>query len=280
VSSENQGSHAAPPPIYLVSGGVGASGEQLVHTVLAQFPDYQVPVITFGNVRRVEQLEKIVAQAKTAGGLVVHTFVDGQLRQTLATLAQDQEVTAIDLMGELLSRLANLLGCEPAGKPGLYRQLRRDYFDRVSAIEFTMAHDDGKNAPGWSQADIILTGVSRTGKTPLSIYLSVLGWKVANVPLILELPTPPELLQLDPHRVIGLTIDPDQLLMLREQRFRRMGSLRPTNYIDPEKIREEVQAADRFFRQHRFTVIDVSDKPIESSADEIIRIISGQPSPT
>ncbi len=265
-----------PPPIYIISGGAGASGEQLVHTVLAQFPDSRVPVITLGNIREIEQLEKIVARAQESGGILVHTLVDTRLREALVRLAAHAQVVAIDLMGELLTRLTDLVGCAPAGRPGLYRQLHRDYFERVAAIEFTMAHDDGKSPQGWPQADIVLTGVSRTGKTPLSIYLSVLGWKVANVPLILELPTPPELQQVDPRRAVGLTIDPDQLLMLREQRVSRMGARRPTVYVDPEKVREEIQMAQRFFRQRGFSVIDVTDKPIESSADEVIRIITRQ----
>ncbi len=272
----NEEKQASAPPIYIVSGGAGTSGEQLVHTVLAQFPENRVPVMTIGNVRQIEQLEKVVAQAHESGGTIVHTLVDVRLREVLVRLAREQQVTAIDLMGELLARLTDLLGCEPAGRPGLYRLLRRDYFDRVAAIEFTMAHDDGQNPQGWTQADIVLTGVSRTGKTPLSIYLSVLGWKVANVPLIVELPTPPELFTVDARRVVGLTIDPDQLLMLREQRFSRMGSLRPSTYIDPEKIREEIQAARRLFRERGFAMIDVTDRPIESSADEVIQVITRQ----
>ncbi|HSD85384.1 MAG TPA: pyruvate, water dikinase regulatory protein, partial [Anaerolineae bacterium] len=250
-----------PPPIYIVSGGVGASGEQLVQTVLAQFPDSHVPVITVGNVRQVTQIKRVVAQAKQAGGTLAHTLVDDRLRRTLIDLAHEEEVVAIDLMGPLLSRLESVLQRNALAQPGLYRQFHRAYFERVSAIEFTMAHDDGQHRAGWPQADIVLVGVSRAGKTPLSMYLAVLGWKVANVPLVPEVPPPPELFKVDRHHVIALTIRPDQLLVFREQRYARLGVSAPIDYVAPRRIAEEVQAALKVFRRGHFAVIDVTDKP-------------------
>ena len=264
---------ATPPPIYVVSGGVGASGEQLVQTVLAQFPDHNVPVITVGNVRQLTQIKRVVAQAQQSGGTIAHTLVDERLRRTLIDLARAENVVALDLAGPLLSRLETVLKRKAVGQPGLYRQFHRAYFERVSAIEFTMAHDDGQHPAGWPQADIVLTGVSRAGKTPLSMYLAVLGWKVVNIPLVPEVPPPPELFKLDRQRVIGLTIRPDQLIVFREQRYNRLGVPVPIDYIHPRRIGEEVQAALKVFRRGRFAVIDVTDKPIETSADEIIKLI-------
>ena len=264
------------PPIYLVSGSTGASGEQLVHTVLAQFPECQVPVITLPRVRHEEQTEDVVAKAKSTGGTIVHTMVDARLRRTLTQLAQEQDVVCIDLMGDLLSRLSGVLEQEPIGRPGLYRQLHHTYFERVAAIEFAMAHDDGKNRDGWPQAEIVLTGVSRVGKTPLSMYLSVLSWKVANIPLVMSIPAPSELFQLDHRRVIGLTMDPGQLVIHRQQRQSRLGAPGPSAYTDPAAIYEELEAAQRVFQQGRFTVVDVTDKPIETSADEIIERVTRQ----
>lgn len=263
-----------PPPIYIVSGGTGASGDQLVHTVLAQFPESDVQVITLGHVRHLEQVEDVVVQAAATGGTIVHTMVDARLRRALTRLAQEWNVAAIDLMGALLSRFTDVLGQEPVGHPGLYRQLHQAYFERVAAIDFAMAHDDGKNPEGWPQADIMLVGVSRVGKTPLSMYLSVLGWKVANVPLVMGLPPPPELFQLDRRRVIGLNIEPAQLLVHRQQRQRRLGAPGPSAYTDPAAIYEEVEAARQVFRRGGFSIIDVTDKPIETSADEIIERIT------
>lgn len=267
------------PPIYILSGGVGASGDQLVHTVLAQFPTSKVPVIMEANLRYTAQVERVVQQAATSGGTIVHTLVDSNLRDFTIQLCREKGVCAIDLMGELLEQLAAVLGQEPLEQPGLYRKLHKDYFERVSAIEYTMAHDDGKNPPGWEQADIVLVGVSRTGKTPLSMYLSVLGWKVANVPLVPELGVPAALYHLKRDGVIGLTVEPGQLLIHRQHRQRRLGAAGSSNYIDPDHVYQEVQAAIEIFRQMKIAVIDVTDKPIESSADEIIRIVTGRRPP-
>lgn len=265
-----------PPPVYIVSGGVGASGEQLVQTVLAQFPDNNVPVITVGNVRHLTQIKRVVAQAKQSGGTIAHTLVDERLRRTLIDLARAEDVVALDLMGPLLSRLETVLKRQSRGQPGLYRQFHRAYYERVSAIEFTMAHDDGQRSVGWPQADIVLVGVSRSGKTPLSMYLAVLGWKVANIPLVPEVPPPPDLFKLDRQHVIGLTIRPDQLIVFREQRYSRLGVPIPLDYIDPRRIGAEVQAALKIFRRGHFAVIDVTDKPIETTADEIIKLIESR----
>jgi regulator of PEP synthase PpsR (kinase-PPPase family) len=263
----------APAPIYVVSGGVGASGEQLVQTVLAQFPAHAAPVIVRANVRQVEQVERLVSEAEQTSATIVHTLVDARLRQALMELARRRGVVAIDLMGPLLSRLATVLGCEPLGQPGLYRQLHRPYFERVAAIEYTLAHDDGQHPEGWPAAEVILLGVSRTGKTPLSVYLSVLGWKVANCPILPDVPVPPALSQLDSGRVVGLTIDPDQLVMFRRQRFSRLGAPGSSAYVDPDAIRAEIEGALRFFRQQGFYVIDVTDKTIEASADDVLKRI-------
>ena len=276
MTSSRKRRATTPPPIYVVSGGVGASGEQLVQTVLAQFPDNNVPVITVGNVRQATQIKRVIAQAKQAGGIIAHTLVDDHLRRTLIDLAHDEDVAAIDLMGPLLLRLESVLKRKALGQPGLYRQFHRAYFERVSAIEFTMTHDDGQQCAGWPQADMVLVGVSRSGKTPLSMYLAVLGWKVANVPLVPEVPPPPELFKLDRQRVIGLTIRPDLLIVFREQRYARLGLSAPIDYINPRRIGAEVQAALQVFRRGRFAVIDVTDKPIETSADEIIKLIESR----
>lgn len=261
-------------PIYIVSGGTGASAQHLVDTVLVQFPGSHVQVITIIPVRQIEQIEDVVDRAANSGGTIVHTLVDFQLRDSLVRLSQKRNVVSIDLMGTLLSRLSEILGKEPLGRPGLYRQLHQDYFERVAAIEFTMAHDDGMNPDGWSMSEIILVGVSRAGKTPLSIYLSVLGWKVANLPVILGLPVQKELFQLDPRRIIGLDIDPGRLLIHRRQRLKRMGELEPSDYIDQDKINEELEAARLVFKQVGASVINVTDKPIESSANEVIELIT------
>lgn len=272
TSDSHQPEHL--PPIYIVSGGMGASGEHLIQTALVQFPGLKVPVITVPHVRRVDQVEDVIQQAILTQGVIVHTLVDDRLRDILIHKAKEQSVVTIDLMGPLLTHLTQELGQAPIVHPGLYRQLNEAYFRRVEAMEFAIAHDDGKRPHDWPLADMVLTGVSRVGKTPLSMYLSVQGWKVANIPLISELPPPPALFQLEPGRVIGLYLDPGQLLFHRQQRQRRLGALGPTAYTDPAQIYEEVEAARQVFRRGGFPIVDVTDKPIETSAEEVSELIA------
>ncbi len=266
-------------PIYIVSGGVGASGEQLVNTVLAQFPNARVTVNVVGNARQREQIERVVTDAKKSNGLIVHTLVETRLREQIVNRAQAENIVAIDLMGDLLAELASITGETPLQQPGLYRQMHQTQFQRVEAIQYTLDHDDGRNPQDWQYADILLAGVSRTGKTPLSVYLSVLGWKVANYPIVPELSVPQELFAINRDRVIGLTISLDQLVMLREHRFSQMRASRSASYVDPEKIEEELRTAQKIFQRGGFTVIDVTDQPIETSANEVIKHITRKQGP-
>lgn len=259
------------PTILIVSGGVGASGEQLVFTALAQFPPDCVRVSTIGNVRRSEQVTETLQRAQQTGALVVYTLVDLNLQQLLITEATRLGVQAVDVMGPILTWVSQKTLQQPAGHPGLYRQLNRDYFDRVAAIDFTMRHDDGKNPAGWSEAEAVLVGVSRVGKTPLSIYLAVLGWKVANYPFVPQISIPEALYALDSRRVFGLTIEPGQLLQYRTQRQRQLGVMGDSAYMNPKAVYEEVQTSLAAFKKSRFTIVDMTDKTIEMGADEIIR---------
>ncbi len=265
------GEEKQPLRIFVVSGGVGASGEQVLNTVLAQFPDSRVEVKTIGNVREAAQIDDVVELAKSANGIIVFTLVDSELGKHLEVHAKKQGVPSVDLVGPLQEILSERLGVSPLCRPGAFRQLHREYFDRVSAIEYAMAHDDGCQQETWHQADLLLLGVSRTGKTPLSIYLSVLGWKVANFPLVPELPVPDSLFRLEKTRVIGLTIMPDRLLAFRRHRSSLLGVGGATPYVDPLQITKEVEFAESLFRRGGFGIIDVTDKPVEASANELIR---------
>ena len=264
----------AMPAIHVISGSTGASGAQLVQTALAQFPDANLPVEIHGGVRTLEQIQPIVLRAAASGGFIAHTLVDAPLRRALVREARRHHIAAIDLMGPLLIRLRKMLDRQPLGQPGLYRQLQREYFERVGAIEYTVAHDDGLRPDGWRNADLVLVGVSRTGKTPLSMYLAVLGWKVANVPLVLDLPVPEALFALDARRVFGLSIRLDRLLSLRKQRLEQMHLPADSGYVDLERMEEELHFAAKLCHQHGYRTIDVSDRPIESTADEIIRLMA------
>ena len=266
-----------PPPIYVVSGGVGASGEQLVQTVLAQFPDHNVPVITVGNVRQVTQIKRVVAQAKQSGGTIAHTLVDDRLRRMLIDLAREEDVVAIDLMGPLLSRLETVLKRKALGQPGLYRQFHRAYYERVSAIEFTMAHDDGQHPRRLAAGRYRVGGRLARGQDAAQHVSGRAGLESRqHSRWCRKCLRRRNCSNWIADRVIGLTIRPDQLIVFREQRYHQLGVPVPMDYIDPRRIGEEVQAALSVFRRGRFAVIDVTDKPIETSADEIIKLIESR----
>ena len=261
-------------PVYVVSGGAGASGEQLVRTVLAQFLDHEVEMEIIPRVRSREKITEITAQAAQADALVVHTMVNDELRQALSEQLARSSIPAVDLMGELVSHFSQMFGQPPSGIPGLYRRLHQSYFERVEAIDYSLEHDDGVDPQGWPLADVLLIGPSRTGKTPISMYLAVTGWKVANYPIVPGFRLAQELDQMNPAKVIGLTIDPVRLAAHRTQRQKRLGTLvRDSEYTDLEKIYEELDSAEKFYRQAGFRRVDVTDKPIEACADEILRLI-------
>jgi len=260
--------------VYVVSGGVGSSGEQVVRTVLAQFPNQDVALEVIPRVRSREKIQEITTQAAQQQALVVHTMVNNQLRQELTAILSEQGIPAVDLMGELVEQFSRMFNQQPSGIPGLYRQLHRSYFERVEAIDYSLEHDDGIDPSGWRLADVLLIGPSRTGKTPISMYLAVTGWKAANYPIVPGFNLPPELEQINPARVIGLTIDPVRLESHRTQRQRRLGTLtRDSDYTDLNKIYQELESAERFYRLSGYRQLDVTDKPIETCADEVLRLI-------
>lgn len=266
----------SPSPVYIVSGGSGASGTQVAETALAQFPTLRVPLIIRNNVRSLVQVKMAVKEAKADGGTVVHTLVDGSLREALIRLGDKHGVVTIDLMGPLLEQVAARTGAKPLEQPGLYRKLRKDYFDRVEAIDFAVSHDDGGRPEDLSSADIVIVGVSRCGKTPLSMYLAVHGWKVANIPIIKDIPLPDELFRMDRRRVIGLSIEHRHLVEYRRRREEHMGRVGATAYSSPSAVLEELEVARRIYGEGGFSVVEVTDRPIEIIAAEILQVITSK----
>lgn len=258
------------PTIFVVSGGAGTSGNQLVRTALAQFPTADVSVTIVPQVRQTEQLAQVIAAAAAVDGIVVHTLVDETLRRELVHLAKANQVVEIDLVGTLLNQLVGSLGQKPLEQPGLYRKMCEQDLKRIEAIEFAVDHDDGKRAHELSRAEIVLTGVSRVGKTPLSMYLSTMGWKVANVPLVKGVNPPSTLFEIDSRRVVGLMIEAGQLVAYRRQRGHHLGIAESSTYTAPTELVDELEFAREVFRRGRFAVVDTTDKPIEESASEII----------
>jgi len=261
-------------PLYILSGGVGASGEQITRTVLAQFPKAEVEIEIFPKVFTKRRVEQILRRAVEKGAIVAHTFVDPKLRRFTRRSAEEMELVAVDLVDSLIQTLADKLDQEPVGTPGLYRRLYRSYFERIDAMDYAFAHDDGQKPHEWNQAEIVLLGASRVGKTPLSLYLSVMGWRVANVPLISGVDPHDHLFKLDEPKLVGLTIAPVELIEHRKHRQSRLGvSDESAEYVDPVKVYEEIEAIEKLLKRHRIPIIDVSGKPIETSADQIVRVV-------
>lgn len=263
-------------PIYVVSGGKGLAGNNMVNSLLIQYPNNNVPVIIVPDMVEEKQLRELVVKAKNEEALITHTMVNRQLRDFLNKTCEEQGVRHIDFMGELANYLDEKLHIPSLQAPGLYREINQQYFDRIEAIEFTLRHDDGMQAEKLHKAEIILTGVSRSGKTPLSVYLAMYGWKVANIPLVYGIAPPKELFEVDPLRVFGLSITPGQLISHRIKRLKSINNTENTDYVDERMVMQEIRNANFIFEKGGFTVINISSKPVETSANEIINTLANR----
>jgi regulator of PEP synthase PpsR (kinase-PPPase family) len=216
---------------------------------------------------------EILDEVENTGGFIVHTLVTEELRAIALKEGRMRNVATIDLMGPLLARLSELLATPPRAEPGLYSPFDASYMERIDAMDFTVRHDDGRNVQDLSSAEVVLVGVSRTSKTPLSFYLAYRGWRVANVPIVLGVDPPENLFSLPRRRVVCLIIRPQRLSDLRKARSTRMKTT-PLGYADLEHIRKELTYAyDLFERRPDWPLVDVTTKPIEETAAEVVTLI-------
>jgi len=258
--------------VYIISDATGATGQRVVRAALAQFANAEVTVELKPGVRDVEEVRSLVKEAGQARGTIVHTLAVPELRQIMVEEGRMHHVVTIDLMGPLVARLSDALELAPLARPGLLRQLDESYLQRIEAIDFTVRHDDGRNPEELADAELVLVGVSRTSKTPISIFLAYRGWRVANVPVIADLDPPPALSRVDRSRVVALTIDPKRLMLLRKARASRMGRRLTLHYANLEHVQRELDWAELLLRRHRWATVDVTNKSIEESAAEIIAL--------
>jgi len=265
-----------PRPIFIISGGKGITGNFLVQTVLAQFPRNRLAVKLISDVITVAAVKAAVAKAVAEGGIIVHTMIDKKLRENLNRICKEKNILTIDMAGDLIDYLTEELEEEPLNQPGLYRRLNLEYFDRLESIDFAISNDDGLNVHNIREADIVLAGVSRTGKTPLSVYLAMHGWKVSNVPLVLGMDPPEELFKVNEKRVFGLTTSMNQLMAHRRKRIQDYEHVSNSDYVNPRSVRMELDFANAVFKRGGFSVISVTHKPIESVANEILELIYGR----
>jgi len=262
--------------IIVASDGTGRTARQMLSAALTQFPDVEIDVQVYPEVISPQIIHDIIAHAKKTGALLVHTLVTDSLRELILRESHSHNIESIDLIGPLLARLSSQFIHEPAQLPGLYNILNKEYFQRIDAMQFAFNHDDGQRTENLDKADIVLLGVSRTFKTPLSIYLAYKGWFAANIPIIMDIKPPENLTQIDPSKVFCLTTNASRLSELRKTRNVRLGG-NIDNYSEPEYVNNEINYANRYFEIHpEWTIIRVTSKSVEEIASEILAIMAGR----
>lgn len=256
--------------IWIISDGSGSTAERVLQATLVQFGQKNIVVERFPKVLKKTQIREIVQRASKSKGLIAYTLVSPELRNEIVIQANQYNLPTVDLLGPLLTSLSNFLALPPEAKPGLLSELDHKYFKKIDAVGFAVKHDDGHRVRDLNEADLVITGVSRTSKTPLSIYLAYnKGLLVANVPLILGIIPPEELFKIDQSRIVGLTINPELLIKLRESRLAQL--VHPDiDYADPKHIVAELNYSHRIFQQNpTWPIIDITGKAIEEIANEV-----------
>jgi len=261
------------PDIFIISDGTGRTALQILEAALTQFEQIKPNIKVRAKLRSKRQVIDIIAEAQKANGFVVHTVVSRTLREFILHQGRLHNVETIDLMGPLLARLSDKFSNTPSEEPGLFYQLNKAYFQRIEAMEFAFRHDDGRRVHEIDKAEIVLVGVSRTFKTPISMYLAFKGWLVANVPVIMGQNIPSVLEKSEKCHVFGLVTDPRNLVKIRQSRHTHLGGV-TKDYIDFETVNLELMHARRIFSKHpEWSIIKVTNKPIEEIAFEILEIL-------
>jgi regulator of PEP synthase PpsR (kinase-PPPase family) len=260
-----------PVELHVISDATGETAVRLVHALEAQFPEQEFEEIRHPRVETVDDLALAVNRAKGRPAVVVYTLVQPELREAMRTLCRRARVHYCDLLGHPIDAVARVSGQAARMTPGAPPPLTSSYFKRIAAIEFAVKYDDGVGG-GLHDADIVLVGVSRTSKTPLSMYLGYLGYKTANVPIVNGIEPPKALWDVDASKIVGLTIDAQKLADIRQERVRRLGGGQG-NYAELVEIYEELDEAARVHRRLGCPVIEISELAIEETAARIIRLI-------
>lgn len=259
--------------VYLVSDSVGETAEFVVRAVAAQFVEGEFEIRQTSHVDEEADIETVIIKAKQDHSIIAYTIVIDELRSYLNKRAQEESIEAVDLLLPLMNVFIKKFNKEPVHKPGLTRKLDERYFQKVEAIEFAVKYDDARDIEGISKADIVLIGVSRTSKTPLSMYLAYKGYKVANIPLVPEVPVPAELFSLPKSKCIGLIITPDNLNAIRKERLKKLGLQPSSMYAKLDRILEELDYAEKIMKRVGCPIINVSNKAIEETANDVMDIL-------
>lgn len=258
--------------LHLLSDSTGETLEMIAKAALAQFDDSDVIRHFWPMVRSQQHLDRIMGEIGSNPGLVFFTLVNNETRERLEEKCRALGLPAIAVLDVVTDALEDMLGQEAKGRPGRQHQMNDAYFARVDAIQYTIAHDDGVAWEDWEEADIVLAGVSRTSKTPTSIYLANRGYKVANIPIVVESPPPPALFGLRRPLVVGLTTAPERLVQVRRNRLLSLSQSPDTDYVDADKVANEVKYARRMYADNGWPVIDVTRRSIEETAAAVINL--------
>jgi len=259
--------------LHLISDSTGETLENIAKAAIAQFDDVEVVRHFWPMVRSESHLDRIIAEVQASPGMILFTLVSGELRASLERRAAALNLPIVPALDAVTDALSRMLGQEAKARPGRQHQLDAAYFARVEAIQFTVAHDDGIGWENWEEADIVLAGVSRTSKTPTSIYLANRGYKTANIPIVPESPPPPALYTLRKPLVVGLTTGLDRLVQVRRNRLLSLNQAPETSYVDEENVKAELAYARRMFADNGWPVIDVTRRSIEETAAAVIKLV-------
>ena len=260
--------------LHLLSDSTGETLENIAKAALAQFDAVEIIKHFWPMVRSETHLDRILDEVAANPGLVLFTLVNPDIRAKLERRCRVLGLPMVPALDAVSDALSNLLGQAAKARPGRQHVLDAAYFARVEAIQFTIAHDDGQNWENWEAADIVLAGVSRSSKTPTSIYLANRGYKTANIPIVVESPPPPSLFSLKHPLVVGLTTNPERLIAVRRNRLLSLNQAPETDYVNDEKVKAELAFARRMFADNGWPVIDVTRRSIEESAAAIINLFN------
>ncbi|HCX04898.1 MAG: kinase/pyrophosphorylase [Tissierellales bacterium] len=262
------------PEIVVVSDSIGETAELVAQAAKIQFNEGIERIKKFSFILDFDQIDEVIDYCKGKKCLIVYTIVIKEMKDYINKKAKENNIKIVDVLGPLINPLTELTGLKPKREAGLNRQLTSYYFEKVEAIEFAVKYDDGKDPRGFKKADIVLVGISRTSKTPLSMYFAYKNYRVANLPLVPEVEPPKELFEVSKKKIVGLTNDPRKLNEIRRERLKDMGIKDNSNYADLSRIIEELDYADKIFNRLKCPVINVSNRAIEETASIIIHILS------
>ena len=260
--------------VYQVSDSTGETLDRIFLALKAQFSNFEYKTIHFSFTRTRNQMDKIISKCKEEKNVIIlYTIVDQALGKYLADKCKNNNIPCFEVLGNLISDFSKLLKQEASQKPSGQHVLDEEYYKRIEAVQFTMSHDDGKIISDLDKSDILLVGISRTSKTPTSIYLANRGYRTANVPIIPNKNLPQQLIESSKKTcTIGLVCDPSRLVDVRRNRIESLQEDRPGNYIDEKNIMNELENSKKLFKKYNWPTIDVTRKSVEETAASIIKI--------